>query len=74
MLSSPSGRPRKNRACHNAPAHLNQRRIMQGFIYGRTCPGDNEYAHPLDLCPIVDLNEMRVVHIDMAEGPPPKVR
>ncbi|GAX75117.1 hypothetical protein CEUSTIGMA_g2561.t1 [Chlamydomonas eustigma] len=58
-------------ACHNAPAHLNSRRLMQGFLYGRLCPGDNEYAHPIDLCPIVDLNEGRVVHIDMPEGKPP---
>mmetsp|Transcript_22566 Transcript_22566/g.67197 ORF Transcript_22566/g.67197 Transcript_22566/m.67197 type:complete len:731 (-) Transcript_22566:1085-3277(-) len=58
-------------ACHNAPKHLNQRRLMQGFLYGRMCDGDNEYAHPLDMVPIVDLNERRVVHIDMADGAPP---
>ena len=46
---------------------------MQGFFYGRLYEGDNEYAHPLDLCPIVDLNEGRVVHIDMEEGKVPKV-
>jgi hypothetical protein len=34
---------------------------LQGFLYGRLCPGDNEYAHPLDMVPIVDLNEVRVV-------------
>jgi Cu2+-containing amine oxidase len=61
------------RACHNAPAHLNSRRLMQGFLYGRLCPGDNEYAHPIDMCPIVDLNEERVVHIDMPEGKSPPV-
>ncbi|KAG1658854.1 hypothetical protein FOA52_008811 [Chlamydomonas sp. UWO 241] len=60
-------------ACHNAPAHLQSRRLMQGFLYGRLCPGDNEYAHPLDIVPIVDLNEARVVHIDMADGAPPKM-
>ena len=62
------------RACHNAPPHLNNRRLMQGFLYGRLCPGDNEYAHPLDLSPIVDLNQAKVVHIDMAEGEPQQVR
>lgn len=62
------------RACHNAPPHLNSRRLMQGFLYGRLCPGDNEYAHPLDLSPIVDLNQAKVVHIDMAEGEPQQVR
>lgn len=29
---------------------------MQGFLYVRSCKADNEYAHPLDLCPLVDLN------------------
>ncbi len=29
---------------------------MKGFLYVRTCKADNEYAHPLDLCPLVDLN------------------
>lgn len=62
------------RACHNAPPHLNSRRLMQGFLYGRLCPGDNEYAHPLDLSPIVDLNQAKVVHIDMSEGEPQQVR
>jgi primary-amine oxidase len=29
-------------ACHGAPEHLNQRRLMQAFLYLRTRPGDNE--------------------------------
>jgi Cu2+-containing amine oxidase len=29
---------------------------VQGFLYMRSCKADNEYAHPLDLCPLVDLN------------------
>lgn len=57
-------------ACHNAPEHLNHRRLMQGFLYMRHMPGDNEYAHPLDLAPIVDLNTAEVVHIDMYDTPP----
>jgi hypothetical protein len=28
----------------------------QGFLYVRSSKVDNEYAHPLDLCPLVDLN------------------
>jgi len=58
-------------ACHGAPDHLNHRRLMQGFLYVRTRPGDNEYAHPIDLVPIVDLNAGRVVHVDMYDRPPP---
>jgi len=25
-------------------------------MYLKTSPDDNEYAHPMDLCPVVDLN------------------
>jgi hypothetical protein len=28
----------------------------QVFMYYKPHPDDNEYAHPLDLCPVVDLN------------------
>ncbi|KAJ9529491.1 hypothetical protein QJQ45_013830 [Haematococcus lacustris] len=58
-------------ACHGAPEHLNHRRLMQGFLYLRTRAGDNEYAHPLDLVPIVDLNSGQVVHIDKYSRAPP---
>lgn len=27
-------------------------------------PNDNQYAHPIDMVPIVDLNLRKVVHID----------
>lgn len=38
---------------------------MQGFLYLKLRGGhDNEYAHPLDLTPIVDLNTREVVHMD----------
>jgi hypothetical protein len=36
-------------------------------------PEDNQYAHPLDLVPLVDLNLKKVVRIDMQRAPP-KVR
>jgi hypothetical protein len=29
---------------------------LQGFLYVRADKCDNEYAHPLDLCALVDLN------------------
>jgi len=30
------------------------------FTYLKLCPDDNEYAHPLDVVPIVDLNSGEV--------------
>jgi Cu2+-containing amine oxidase len=27
--------------------------LLQGFLYVRSSKTDNEYAHPLDLCPLV---------------------
>ena len=55
---------------HGTPDHLKGRRLMQGFLYVRSGdPRDNEYAHPLDLVPLVDLNEERVVHVDMLDAP-----
>jgi primary-amine oxidase len=41
----------------------------QGFLYVRTSKEDNEYAHPLDLVPLVDLNAGKVVHVDMYDEP-----
>ena len=49
---------------HGTPAGLEGRRLMQGFLYVRGGPEDNEYAHPLDLLPIVDLNLGRVVSVE----------
>lgn len=43
--------------------------VLQAFLYVRTCKDDNEYAHPLDLVPLVDLNLGRVVHVDMYDQP-----
>lgn len=31
------------------------RRLMQAFMYMRTCEDDNQYAHPLDFVPIVGM-------------------
>lgn len=42
---------------------------LQGFLYVRTCKSDNEYAHPLDMCPLVDLNLGKVIHVDMYDEP-----
>lgn len=33
---------------------------MQGFLFLKLSPNDNEYAHPLDLTVIVDLNAGKV--------------
>eukprot|EP00878_Enallax_costatus_P044330 GHUV01052842.1.p2 GENE.GHUV01052842.1~~GHUV01052842.1.p2 ORF type:complete len:133 (-),score=18.63 GHUV01052842.1:214-612(-) len=43
--------------------------LLQGFLYVRTCKSDNEYAHPLDMCPLVDLNLGKVIHVDMYDEP-----
>jgi primary-amine oxidase len=34
---------------------------------------DNQYAHPIDLVPVVDLNSKKVVHIDGLDRPAPKI-
>ena len=34
-------------------------------------PNDNEYAHPLDIIPLVDLCTERVVAIEQYAAPPP---
>ncbi|KAI8989332.1 copper amine oxidase [Pilobolus umbonatus] len=41
-----------------------EKRMMQAFMYMRTCEDDNQYAHPLDFVPIVDVNEMKVIDIE----------
>ena len=53
---------------HLPPAHLKHRRLIQTFMYLRSMPMDNAYAHPLDFLPIVDLNEKKVVQIDKPYG------
>ena len=39
-------------------------------MYYKACPDDNEYAHPMDLCPVVDLYAGKVIHIDAYPQPP----
>jgi primary-amine oxidase len=45
----------------------------QGFTYLQSSPNDNQYAHPLDLVPIVDLNERRVIRVDCFPEAPKKL-
>ncbi|KAI9015690.1 copper amine oxidase [Phycomyces nitens] len=40
------------------------KRMMQALMYMRTCEDDNQYAHPLDFVPIIDLGLMKVVDIE----------
>ncbi|CDH57012.1 peroxisomal copper amine oxidase [Lichtheimia corymbifera JMRC:FSU:9682] len=40
------------------------KRMMQAFLYMRTCEDDNQYAHPLDFVPIIDLGKMEIVSIE----------
>ncbi|KAI9315747.1 copper amine oxidase [Dichotomocladium elegans] len=48
--------------------HINypgrERRLMQALMYMRTCEDDNQYAHPLDFVPIVDVGLMKVIDIE----------
>ncbi|KAI8377175.1 copper amine oxidase [Choanephora cucurbitarum] len=41
-----------------------QKRLMQALMYYRACEEDNQYAHPLDFIPIIDLGQMKVVSIE----------
>eukprot|EP01025_Chloroclados_australasicus_P031457 TRINITY_DN3179_c0_g5_i1.p1 TRINITY_DN3179_c0_g5~~TRINITY_DN3179_c0_g5_i1.p1 ORF type:complete len:672 (-),score=75.87 TRINITY_DN3179_c0_g5_i1:433-2448(-) len=42
-------------------------RQLQIFLYKASFPDDNAYAHPLDIVPIVDLNQKKVAKIDIPE-------
>ncbi|WIA36385.1 hypothetical protein OEZ86_007700 [Tetradesmus obliquus] len=57
-------------AIHACPKEWLGRRLMQVFMYYKACPDDNEYAHPMDLCPVVDLYAGKVIHIDAYPQPP----
>lgn len=50
-----------------------QGRMMQVFTYMKPGPHDNEYAHPLDVVPVVDLNSREVVEIEAYKTPPTKI-
>ena len=41
-------------AVNDAPTGL--KRVIQLFMYLRTTPDDNHYAHPIDFTPVADLN------------------
>ena len=41
------------RAVHGPPI---KGRLIQLWMYKRSSPNDNHYAHPLDFVPFVDLN------------------
>ncbi|KXZ45138.1 hypothetical protein GPECTOR_58g587 [Gonium pectorale] len=45
-------------------------RAIQCFMYLKTCPEDNAYAHPLDMTPIVSMDSRTVIRIDLPyKGP-----
>ncbi|EFJ39825.1 copper amine oxidase [Volvox carteri f. nagariensis] len=47
-----------------------EERAIQCFMYLKTCPEDNAYAHPLDFVPIVSMDSRTVVRIDLPyKGP-----
>ncbi|OBA20044.1 hypothetical protein METBIDRAFT_33028 [Metschnikowia bicuspidata var. bicuspidata NRRL YB-4993] len=41
------------------------RRLQQALMYWRSDEDDSHYSHPLDFCPIVDMNEGKVIYIDI---------
>lgn len=41
------------------------RRLQQALVYWRSDEDDLHYSHPLDFCPIVDMNEKKVIFIDI---------
>lgn len=55
-------------ACDPWSVHTNPvggpSRCIQAFLYMRTSAPDNQYAHPLDMVALVDLNTRKIVRID----------
>lgn len=43
------------------------RRLQQALMYWRRDEDDSHYSHPLDFCPIVDMNEGKVIFIDVPQ-------
>ncbi|VEU19634.1 DEKNAAC100542 [Brettanomyces naardenensis] len=41
------------------------RRLQQALMYYRNNEDDSHYSHPLDFCPIVDMNLKKVIYIDI---------
>ena len=49
-------------------------RLIQCFLYWRNDEADNQYAKPIDLLPVVDLNARKVIHCSRQPGAtPPKI-
>ena len=46
---------------------------MQTFLYIKQSAVDNHYAHPVDILPVVDLHQRRVVSIEGQDCPAPKI-
>lgn len=40
-------------------------RLQQALMYWRSDEDDSHYSHPLDFCPIVDMNAKKVIYIDI---------
>ncbi len=40
-------------------------RIIQCFMYLRLRPEGNQYSHPIDMTPIVDMSKGKVIRIDL---------
>ncbi|KAL3810827.1 hypothetical protein ACHAXA_007517 [Cyclostephanos tholiformis] len=52
------------------------RRLVQTFLYARVGGKDmedNQYAHPIDIVPVIDLISGAVVRIDGMDRPPPAI-
>lgn len=41
------------------------RRLQQCFMYWKSDEDDSHYSHPLDFCPILDMDEKKVISIDI---------
>lgn len=41
------------------------RRLQQALMYWKSHEDDSHYSHPLDFCPIVDMNTNKVIYIDI---------
>lgn len=46
-------------------------RLVQTFLYWRSSAIHNQYAHPIDILPVVDLIAEKVVYIGHQKGTPP---
>jgi len=49
------------------------RRLIQTFLYYTAFEDDNQYAHPIDFVPVVDINERKVLKLDFLSSSPLQV-